>query len=107
MELQELRAVYYALADDIRLKILKLLYDYNELCVCQLQPVLNISQPNLSFHLRILRDSNLVNLKKEGKWSYYSLNKENEILKANLDFIKNLKIQENLDLNACQIEFKK
>ncbi len=106
MQLEDLRLVYYALADEIRLKILKLLIDNKELCVCELQPILNISQPNLSFHLRILRDANLVNVKKEGKWKYYSINKENEILKVNLPFIQSLEIKEKIQPNICKIEKK-
>lgn len=90
MDEMDLKQVYQALADEIRLRILKLLYDHGELCVCQLLPILKISQPNLSFHLRVLRDAGLVKTKKKKKWIFYFLNKENEILKSNINFIKNL-----------------
>ena len=103
MNKEELRLVYYALADEIRLTILKLLTTNKKLCVCELQSILNISQPNLSFHLRILRDSNLVNVKKIGKWSYYSLNRENKILKANLPFIKSIEINKKIYSNSCNL----
>ena len=101
--LEELRKNYYAMSDEIRLKVLKLLTEYNELCVCQLLPVFGISQPNLSFHLRILRDANLVKTEKRGKWVYYSLNLENPVLTTNLDLIKNIEYQGKIDL-TCKIE---
>ena len=76
----ELREIFYALSDEVRLKIVRLLIAHKELCVCQLQEVFGISQPNISFHLRILKNAGLIKSRKEGKWSYYSLNKENSIL---------------------------
>ena len=84
----ELRDIFYALSDDIRLKIIRLLIAHKELCVCQFQEIFNISQPNMSFHLRILKRANLVNSRKEGKWNYYSLNKENPILKQLIPLIE-------------------
>ena len=102
LNLEELRKNYYAMSDDIRLRVLKLLTEHDELCVCQLLPVFGISQPNLSFHLRILRDANLVKTEKRGKWVYYSLNFENPVLNANLDLIKNIKLQKEVDI-SCSI----
>ncbi len=84
----ELRDIFYALSDDIRLKIVRLLIAHKELCVCQLQEVFNISQPNISFHLRVLKKAGLVKSRKEGKWSYYSLNTENPILKQLIPLIE-------------------
>jgi ArsR family transcriptional regulator len=103
LDLESLRLSYYAMSDEIRLKILHLLTKYDELCVCQIQPVFKISQPNLSFHLRILRDANLVKTEKKGKWVFYSLNLNNPILKANYDFIKSIKIKENIK-EVCKID---
>jgi len=65
--MKHLRKSFYAMSDEIRLKILAHLYRYKKLCVCQIQPIFGISQPNLSFHLRILRDANLVNTEQKGK----------------------------------------
>lgn len=90
VDLNILREIYYALSDDIRLTILKLLLEEGELCVCQIQPILKISQPNLSFHLRVLRDAGLVKWRKEGKKVFYSLNLDNPVLKANLPFLKEI-----------------
>jgi ArsR family transcriptional regulator len=102
MELENLRKAYYALSDEIRLKIIRLLLEYEELCVCQLQPIFNISQPNLSFHLRILRDAHLVKTTKRGKWVYYSLNLENPVLKVNLQLIKEIPLEKDIEIK-CDI----
>jgi len=89
-DLNTLREVYYALSDDVRLTILKLLLERGELCVCQIQPILKISQPNLSFHLRVLRDAKLVKWRRKGKKVFYTLNLENPVLRANLPFLEAL-----------------
>lgn len=60
------------LGDRTRLKIISMLY-YQEMCVCQLVELLNTTQPNISQHLRKLKDAGLVREEKRGQWSYYSL----------------------------------
>ena len=85
----DIREIFYALSDEIRLKIVRLLIAHKELCVCQLQEVFGISQPNISFHLRILKNAKLVKSRREGKWSYYSLNEENPELKHLIPLIEN------------------
>ena len=64
--------VFKALCDDTRLRVVELLAD-GERCVCDLQAELDIAQPLLSFHLRVLRDAGLVSDRRAGRWSYYSL----------------------------------
>ena len=89
----DIREVFYALSDEIRLKIVRLLISHQELCVCQFQEIFNLPQPHISFHLRILKKAGLVNSRKEGKWNYYSLNKENPLLKNLVPIIeKNIRI---------------
>ena len=61
-----------ALSDPNRIKIIKMLQE-RELCVCEIQAVLNVSQSSVSKHLKILEDSELVNSRKEGLWVNYSL----------------------------------
>ena len=63
------------LSDETRLKILFLLRN-GELCVCKIFDALNLSQSLVSHHLAVLREHNLVNDRREGKWIYYSINKE-------------------------------
>jgi ArsR family transcriptional regulator, arsenate/arsenite/antimonite-responsive transcriptional repressor len=61
-----------ALSDPNRVKIIKLLQQ-RMLCVCELQGALGISQPNVSKHLKILEEADLVQSSKEGLWVNYSL----------------------------------
>ena len=62
-----------ALGDNNRLQIVKLLSD-GEKCACKLLEAFEITQPTLSHHMKILCDCQMVEARKEGKWSYYSLN---------------------------------
>lgn len=64
--------VYKALADKTRLHILALL-SHDELCVCELVPMLDMSQPSVSQHLRKLKQAGLVKERKTAQWVYYSL----------------------------------
>ena len=64
-----------ALGDSNRLKIVKMLSD-GEKCACKLLEAFEITQPTLSHHMRILCECGLVEARKEGKWSHYSLNGE-------------------------------
>lgn len=61
-----------ALGDSNRLKIVKMLSD-GEKCGCKLLEAFEITQPTLSHHMKILTECGLVQARKEGKWSYYSL----------------------------------
>lgn len=99
----ELQNGYSALSDEIRLKMVKLLSMTDELCVCQFQQVFDMPQPNLSFHLRILREAGLVNSDKRGKWAYYSLNKNNPILEVNKRLFEGIEIDEKAP-QICKID---
>lgn len=87
----DLIKIFSALSEKIRLDIITLLLENEELCVCDFIRIFKISQPRLSFHLKILRDANLVRHRKVGKWVYYSIDDENEILNAIKPFIKGYK----------------
>ena len=63
-----------ALADENRLAIM-LALQHGEKCGCVLLEELNITQPTLSHHMKILCDSELVASRKEGKWMYYSISR--------------------------------
>ena len=64
-----------ALTDENRLAIM-LALQHGEKCGCDLLEELNITQPTLSHHMKILADSGLVDYYKEGKWMHYSLSRE-------------------------------
>ena len=76
-----------ALADENRLRILECLH-HGEKCACVILEELSITQSTLSHHMRILTECGLVNARKEGKWSHYSLNCET--LKEYKQFIEGL-----------------
>ncbi len=63
-----------ALGDGTRLRILHLLYK-ETLCVCHLEAVLNLSQPNASRHLIKLKYAKLITSEKQAQWVYYSVDK--------------------------------
>lgn len=77
-----------ALGDSNRLQIVEMLSE-GEKCACNLLEKFEITQPTLSHHMRILTECALVDVRKEGKWVYYSLNKE--ILEGFQFFINNLR----------------
>src|ERR1035438_8105193 len=62
-----------ALADPLRLRIVSLLRERGEVCVCRLFEALATSQPNMSAHLRVLRQARLIRARKVGKWVFYAL----------------------------------
>ena len=67
---------FKALSDETRLQILEML-TMGELCACNILEKFNFTQPTLSYHMKNLTQAGLVNARKEGKWTYYSLNDEN------------------------------
>ncbi|MGN0866347.1 MAG: ArsR/SmtB family transcription factor [Oligosphaeraceae bacterium] len=75
MNIREVAAVFKALCDENRVKILSLLRG-GEKCACELLEALNVGQPTLSHHMKILCHSGLVEGRKEGKWMHYSLSRE-------------------------------
>jgi ArsR family transcriptional regulator len=63
-----------ALADETRIAIVALLRD-GERCVCELNDALEVSQPLLSFHLKVLKEAGLLTDRRAGRWVYYSLDR--------------------------------
>ena len=61
-----------ALADEVRVEIVTRLLD-GERCVCDLMDALDAAQSRLSYHLKVLKDAGLVTDRREGRWSYYTL----------------------------------
>ncbi len=61
-----------ALGDPIRLQIVDVLRKHaGEVCVCELVPLFDVSQPTLSHHLKKLRDAGIVDSERRGLWAYY------------------------------------
>jgi len=76
-----------ALSDETRLKIFHML-SHGELCACKILEEFNITQPTLSYHMKTLCDSGLVDSRRDGIWMKYSINmKALEELKTLFDAI--------------------
>ena len=67
--------IFKAFCDENRIRILKMLRS-GEKCACKLLEELNVTQPTLSHHMKILCDSDVVVGRKEGKWMHYSISSE-------------------------------
>jgi ArsR family transcriptional regulator, arsenate/arsenite/antimonite-responsive transcriptional repressor len=64
---------FKALADPTRVAIVNRLAGAEEVCVCVFVNELELSQPTISHHLRILREAGLVEASRRGTWAYYRL----------------------------------
>ncbi len=67
--------LFHALSDPTRLALMEQLRS-GEKCVCELTDVLQAAQSRLSFHLKVLKDVDLLHDRRVGRWKYYSVNKE-------------------------------
>ena len=69
----QLAARLKALADPTRVRIVNWLASADELCVCTLVDELDLAQPTVSHHLRILREAGFVDVDRRGTWAFYRL----------------------------------
>ncbi|MGN0448145.1 MAG: ArsR/SmtB family transcription factor [Acutalibacteraceae bacterium] len=67
--------IFKAFCDENRIKIIKLLCS-GEKCACKLLEKIDVTQPTLSHHMKILCDSGVVVGRKEGKWMHYSISEK-------------------------------
>ncbi len=65
--------VFKALGDPTRIRIVEMLAENGEMCVCKIYEALNMTQPAISHHLAILKHAGLVQSRKQGQWVHYSL----------------------------------
>lgn len=72
--MDKLISFFKALGEDTRIKIIKMLFE-EEMCICELIEKLNLSQSAVSHHVKILKQAELVNDRRQGKWTFYSINK--------------------------------
>lgn len=75
MTRDEVANICKAMSDANRLRIIEML-TYGEKCGCELLEELQVTQPTLSHHMKVLADCGLVSSRKEGKWQHYSINCE-------------------------------
>ncbi|MGE5416509.1 MAG: ArsR/SmtB family transcription factor [Acidobacteriota bacterium] len=117
--IEETASIFKALGEPTRLKIVKLL-SIKELCVCELEAVLDMSQPRVSQHLKVLRNAGIIRERKDKQKSFFSLDSsilENGAIKPFLSFMaepmggmeylqnENARLQEldsNENVNNCK-----
>ena len=70
---EDLAAVFAALADPVRLRLLSLVADAGELCSCNLEVPLGKSQPTISHHTKVLAEAGLIRGEKRGRWVWWQV----------------------------------
>lgn len=94
MDAKKTAVMFKAFCDENRIKILQLLSS-GEKCACRLLEELDVTQPTLSHHMKILCDSGIVVGRKEGKWMHYSISQEGmECAAAFLNELSNSDIED-------------
>ncbi|MET3576083.1 ArsR/SmtB family transcription factor [Bhargavaea ullalensis] len=78
MELSELESFLKAAGDGTRLKILQQLTQ-GPVCICDLTPLVGLTQPAVSQHLKRLKEAGIVKGEKRGRWTFWSLNGEHPL----------------------------
>ena len=94
-EIEHYADILKLIGNAVRMKILYLLAEENELCVCDLSDILGMQIPAISQHLRKLKDKSIVQTKKVGQTIYYSITPQNLALVKHLQ-TSTLKKQETL-----------
>ncbi|MFF4402572.1 ArsR/SmtB family transcription factor [Streptomyces sp. NPDC001480] len=69
----QLAKVFKALGDPVRLRLLSMIAsrEGGEVCVCEMTPAFDLSQPTISHHLKLLRQASLIDCERRGTWVYY------------------------------------
>lgn len=107
--MNKLSALFKVLSDDTRLRIINLLYR-QDLCVCELVALLELSQPKISKHIARLRLINLVNTKRNEQYIYYSLDRTNleymtiinaVLQSSNAQLLEDIKNLEKVETFVC------
>jgi ArsR family transcriptional regulator, arsenate/arsenite/antimonite-responsive transcriptional repressor len=76
-EAERLATLAKALGDPIRLQLVDVLRKHaGKVCVCELVPLFELSQPTVSHHLKVLRQAGIVDSERRGLWAYYYVNPE-------------------------------
>jgi ArsR family transcriptional regulator, arsenate/arsenite/antimonite-responsive transcriptional repressor len=69
---ERMAQVAKALGDPVRLQLVDVLRKHaGKVCVCELVPLFDLSQPTVSHHLKVLRDAGIVGSERQGLWAYY------------------------------------
>lgn len=77
LEAERMAAIAKALGDPVRLTLVDVLRKHaGKVCVCELLPLFDLSQPTLSHHLKKLRDAGILDSQRRGLWVYYYVEPE-------------------------------
>lgn len=98
--------IFKALSDETRLRILAMVWN-DELCVCEIEKGLNLTQSNASRHLSILKNANILSSIKHAQWTYYKLNEEFIRNHNNLYSYLDMKLKNLPDYQSDLIQVKK
>lgn len=79
--LEQTATVFKALADPTRVRILKTISHMQQMCECNIVPAFGLSQPTISYHLKILREAGLITSERRGQWVWHQVN-QRAVLKA-------------------------
>lgn len=93
---EEYAKVFKAFCDENRLQILELLQS-GEKCACVLLEQLSLGQSGLSYHMKILVESGIVESRQEGKWTHYKISQKGSEVAANL--LKTLTTEHAVSIN--------
>lgn len=72
--LEHTAALFKSLSDPTRLRILRAIAQIGELCECNIVPAFGLSQPTISYHLKVLRETGLLRSERRGQWVYHQVN---------------------------------
>ena len=71
-EAERMATLAKAIADPVRLQLVDVLRKHaGKVCVCELVPLFDLSQPTISHHLKVLREAGVVESERQGLWAYY------------------------------------
>jgi ArsR family transcriptional regulator len=112
--MNELAGLFKALADESRLRILNLLFELGELCVCDIESTLGFTQTKVSRHMNYLTRAGLTQDRKQGRWVLYRIARPKsdeqrtviesvrDIVQANTQARNDLeKIRRNINRGCC------
>ncbi|MFP4521129.1 MAG: ArsR/SmtB family transcription factor [Fibrobacterota bacterium] len=103
--MDKLNALFKALSDLNRLRIVAALLKHDELCACQLTELIQVAGATASRHMGVLISSGLVDSRKKGRWVYYRIRREQAELGVLIGWIESrLKADPDMALDAKALE---
>ena len=98
LAVDQAQVLFRVLAEPIRLRMVQALAS-GERCVCDLTAELELAQPKLSFHLKVMKEAGLITARQQGRWVYYRLRPE--VLLALRDWLNGLAASCDLPALEC------